>query len=67
MADDQTTRDRQALPMYERTCQLATLQPPPPQLQQLLGAVHGNQEAMDAFAQMMAGVLSPPSSPPSST
>ena len=49
MADDQTTRDRQVLPMYQLTCQLATLQPPPPQLQQLLGAVHGNHEAMDAL------------------
>jgi len=59
MADYQATRDRQVLPMYELTCQLATLEPPPPELQQLLGAVHGNQEAMDAFARMMAGVTSP--------
>ena len=27
------------LPMYEFTCQLATLEPPPPEMQQLLGAV----------------------------
>ena len=26
-----------------------TLEPPPPEMQQLLGAVHGNQEAMDGF------------------
>ena len=45
--------------MYELTTQLATLQPPPPELQQLLGAVHGNQEAMDGFARVMAGVTSP--------
>ena len=36
--------------MYEFTTQLATLEPPPPELQQLLAAVHGNQEAMDGFA-----------------
>jgi len=59
MADYQSTRDRQVLPMYELTCKLATLELPPPELQQLLGAAHGNQEAMDAFARMMAGVTSP--------
>jgi 2-polyprenyl-6-methoxyphenol hydroxylase-like FAD-dependent oxidoreductase len=59
MADYQRTRDRQVLPMYELTCELATLEPPPPELQQLLGAAHGNREAMDAFARMMAGVTSP--------
>jgi 2-polyprenyl-6-methoxyphenol hydroxylase-like FAD-dependent oxidoreductase len=55
----QATRDTQVLPMYELTTQLATLQPPPPDLQQLLGAIHGNQDAMDDFARTMAGVTSP--------
>jgi len=55
----QTTRDQHVLPMYEFTTQLATLEPPPPELQQLLGAVHGNPEAMDAFARVGAGVTSP--------
>ena len=59
MAHYQSTRDQQVLPMYEFTTQLATLEPPPPELQQLLGAVHGNQQAMDAFAQVSAGVTSP--------
>jgi 2-polyprenyl-6-methoxyphenol hydroxylase-like FAD-dependent oxidoreductase len=59
MADYQLARDRQVLAMYELTCQLATLEPPPPELQQLLAAVHGDQEAMDAFARVMAGVTSP--------
>jgi hypothetical protein len=45
--------------MYELTCELATLEPPPPDLQQLLAAAHGNQEAMDTFARVMAGVTSP--------
>lgn len=52
-------RDQQVLPMYEFTTQLATLEPPPAELQQLLGAVHGNQDAMDDFARVNAGVLSP--------
>jgi 2-polyprenyl-6-methoxyphenol hydroxylase-like FAD-dependent oxidoreductase len=55
----QATRDRQVLPMYELTTQLATLEPPPPDLQQLLAAAHGNQEAMDGFARVIAGVTSP--------
>jgi flavin-dependent dehydrogenase len=55
----QAARDQQVLPMYELTTQLATLQPPPPELQHLLAAVHGNQEAMDGFARTMAGVTSP--------
>jgi 2-polyprenyl-6-methoxyphenol hydroxylase-like FAD-dependent oxidoreductase len=53
------TRDEHVLPLYELTCQLATLEPPPPELQQLLGAVAGNQNAMDAFARMQGGGLSP--------
>jgi flavin-dependent dehydrogenase len=59
MATYQSTRDEHALPMFEFTCQLATLEPPPPELQQLVGAMHGNQPAMDGFARMNAGVTSP--------
>jgi 2-polyprenyl-6-methoxyphenol hydroxylase-like FAD-dependent oxidoreductase len=59
MAHYQASRDTQVLPMYELTTQLATLQPPPPELARLLGAIHGNQEAMDGFARVVAGVTSP--------
>ena len=59
MSEYQRDRDEHVLPMYEFTCQLATLQPPPPEMQQLLGAIHGNQKAMDGFAQMNAGTISP--------
>jgi 2-polyprenyl-6-methoxyphenol hydroxylase-like FAD-dependent oxidoreductase len=59
MSDYQSARDEHVLPMYEFTCELAALEPPPPELQQLLAAVHGNQEAMDGFAQVAAGVTSP--------
>ena len=59
MGEYQSTRDAHVLPMYDFTCQLATLEPPPPEMQQLLGAVHGNQEAMDGFAHVNAGVTSP--------
>jgi 2-polyprenyl-6-methoxyphenol hydroxylase-like FAD-dependent oxidoreductase len=52
-------RDRRVLAMYEFTTQLATLEPPPPEMQQLLGAIHGNQPAMDDFVSVNAGTLSP--------
>jgi 2-polyprenyl-6-methoxyphenol hydroxylase-like FAD-dependent oxidoreductase len=59
MAEYQRGRDEHVLPMYEFTCQLATLAPPPPEMQRLIGAIHGKKQAMDAFAQMNAGTICP--------
>lgn len=59
MADYQSTRDEGSLPMYEFTTELATLEPPPPDLVALLTAINGNQAAMDEFARLNAGVVSP--------
>ena len=59
MARYQAERDLTTLPMYEFTTQLATLEPPPPELQELLGAIAGNQPAMDAFVSLNAGTMSP--------
>ena len=59
MSDYQTARDNHVLPMYEFTLQLSALEPPPPEFQQLLAAVAGNQESMDGFARLNAGVTSP--------
>jgi flavin-dependent dehydrogenase len=59
MSAYQSSRDEQVLPMYEFTCQFASLEPPPPEMQQLFGAIHRNQEAMDGFARVFAGVTSP--------
>jgi 2-polyprenyl-6-methoxyphenol hydroxylase-like FAD-dependent oxidoreductase len=56
----QADRDTGTLPMYEFTTQLATLEPPPPDLQALLGSITGIQPAMDAFVSVMAGTMSPP-------
>ena len=58
MAHYQQSRDL-TMPMYEFTTQLATLEPPPAEIQQLLGAIHGNQEAMDGFVGVISGVVSP--------
>jgi 2-polyprenyl-6-methoxyphenol hydroxylase-like FAD-dependent oxidoreductase len=59
MGDYQRARDARVKAMYDFTCQLATLEPLPPEMQQLFGALPGNQKAMDDFARMNAGTLSP--------
>src|SRR5439155_12209551 len=56
----QEVRDREAGPVYEFTDEFAQLQPPPPELQHLIGAMHGNQEAMDAFVSVQAATLPAP-------
>jgi flavin-dependent dehydrogenase len=58
MAEYQRMRDARVKAMYEFTCQLATLEAPPPEMQQLFAAVHG-KKAMDDFARMNAGTISP--------
>jgi 2-polyprenyl-6-methoxyphenol hydroxylase-like FAD-dependent oxidoreductase len=55
----QRDRDEHVMSMYEFTCQLATLEPPPPHMQQLFASIVGNQRAMDRFVQMNAGTISP--------
>ena len=60
MSDYQQTRDREAMPVYEFTDDFALLQPPPPETQQLLGAMQGNQEAMDGFVSVQANTLPAP-------
>jgi len=60
MADAQAARDAEVLPMYELTFGLATLQPPPPELAAVLAASAGDQDAMDDFVRMFAGVMPVP-------
>src|SRR5205085_3801904 len=60
MADYQRARDDEAQPIYELTCEFAKIEPPPPEMQQLIGAMQGNQEAMDGFVSVMAGTLPAP-------
>ena len=56
----QRARDDEVLPMFDLTCELAALEPPPPEKQELLGAIHGNQEAMDGFVSVIAGTVPVP-------
>ena len=60
MAGYQRARDEEAGPIYEFTCDFAKIEPPPPDMQQLIGAMQGNQDAQDGFVSVMAGTLSPP-------
>ncbi len=60
MAGYQSARDEDSLPLYELTCEFAKIEPPPPDMQQLIGATQGNQEAMDDFVSVMACTLPAP-------
>jgi 2-polyprenyl-6-methoxyphenol hydroxylase-like FAD-dependent oxidoreductase len=53
----QASRDQRVKPMYDFTCQLATLAPPPPFMQQLFLALRGNQEATNQYFSAMTGSL----------
>jgi len=55
LADHQSARDQRVKPMYDFTCQLALLEPPPPPLQQLFAALRGNQEATNEFFSAITG------------
>jgi flavin-dependent dehydrogenase len=54
------TRDGDALPVYDMTDDFAQLQPPPPQMLELVAAMHGDQEAMDAWISVQAATLAAP-------
>jgi flavin-dependent dehydrogenase len=59
MAAHHENRDRQVMPIYQFTSDMAMLEPPPPEMQQLIGQIHGNQAAMDAFVSVNAATISP--------
>ena len=60
-AEYSSCRQNQQRPqaMYELTAQFASLEPPPPELQQVLSAVARSQAAMDEFARVIAGATPP--------
>jgi gluconate kinase len=59
MQEYQSARDAHVMPTYEFTCQFARLEPPTPEMQQLFGAIRGNQDAMNGFCRVISGVVSP--------
>ena len=60
LAQYEKRRDEKSLPMYGLTCEWATLQPPPPELQYLLAALRENKTETDNFFGALAGTVSIP-------
>lgn len=58
LSDYERQRNEHALPMYEFTCQLASLEPPAPEMLQLFAALNGNQAATNRFLGTIAGTVS---------
>jgi len=56
----QQARDAAAMPIYEFTCGLAELAPPPPEMQALIGAVAGNPAQIARFLGLIAGSVAIP-------
>ncbi|MEV8531778.1 NAD(P)/FAD-dependent oxidoreductase [Streptomyces sp. NPDC051211] len=59
MQESQEARDAQVRSMYEFTAEFATMEPPPPEMQELLMAVSQSPAARDEFIRVTAGVTPP--------
>jgi flavin-dependent dehydrogenase len=57
LAEYERRRNEGALPMYELTCQLAALAPPPAEMIQLFEALRENQEEANRFIGVTAGTV----------
>jgi 2-polyprenyl-6-methoxyphenol hydroxylase-like FAD-dependent oxidoreductase len=57
LAGYQQRRDEIALPLYELMTQMATLQPPPPELLPVFAALSGNQEQVNRYFGVLDGTV----------
>jgi len=57
LAEYEQRRNEATMPIYDFTCQLAALEPPTPEMQQLFAALRHNQEQTDRFTGVMAGTV----------
>lgn len=57
LAAHEAARNERVRPMYEFTNQLATLEPAPPEMRALFGALHGNEDATNAFLSAITGAI----------
>jgi 2-polyprenyl-6-methoxyphenol hydroxylase-like FAD-dependent oxidoreductase len=55
LAANQASRDQRAKPMFDFTCQLAALEPPPPLMQRLFLALRGDQVGTNQFFSAITG------------
>ena len=53
----ETARNERVRPMYEFTSHLATLEPPPPEMQALFAALRYNPDATNAFLSAITGAI----------
>jgi len=60
LADYEQQRNQDALPKYELNCQMASFEPPTPQMQQLFVALLGNQAETSRFLGTIVGTVSIP-------
>jgi 2-polyprenyl-6-methoxyphenol hydroxylase-like FAD-dependent oxidoreductase len=60
LAEYEQRRNEAAFPIYEFTCQLAMLEPPPPEMQQLFAALRHNQEQTNRFFGTITGAVPVP-------
>jgi len=57
LADYERQRNEDALPKYELNCQMASFEPPPPEMQQLFMALHGNEAETSRFLGTIVGTV----------
>jgi flavin-dependent dehydrogenase len=57
LAAHEIARNERVRPMYEFTSHLATLEPPPPEMQALFAALRHNAEATNAFLSAITGAI----------
>jgi 2-polyprenyl-6-methoxyphenol hydroxylase-like FAD-dependent oxidoreductase len=57
MSAHESARNERVRPMYEFTTHLAALEPPPPEMRALFGALRSNQDAINAFLSAITGAI----------
>ena len=57
LAAHESARNERVRPMYEFTTHLAALEPLPPEMRALFGALRGNQDATNAFLSAITGAI----------
>ena len=57
LAEYEQKRNDEVAAMYDFNCQLASLDPPPPEMQQMFGALRGNQVQTDRFFGVLSGTV----------
>jgi hypothetical protein len=57
LQDYESTRNDTTRAMYDLTCQMASHEPPPPEMASILAALPGNQQQADRLLGIFAGTV----------